>query len=351
MKADLAKALQEQLNQSLLFASCLGINVTINDDKNGFWSSASGYIDPGTKAPLPVDGQFYIYSITKTFTAVRLLQIVARNNVSLDDPIINWFPDLPFPSTITLRRLLNHTSGVPSYTSLNAYMPAVQQNPSDPWKYEQVEKLTCHGELDFDPGSRWSYSNTGYMLLLKLIERITGRTFAETVRESLVDPLELSRTYVAEDIDRGHLVPGYCRYLNEKCVMENVISRYHPGWCATGLVVSTTREIVQFYDALFSGKLIGLKMLDEMLTCVSIGEDAGRFFGKPSYGLGLMIDPESPYGECFGHGGDGPGYNTWAMYLPNFNGRKLTLAVFCNTSMAGHPFDLVNDLLDVLEKA
>ncbi len=72
------------------------------------------------------------------------------------------------------------------------------------------------------------------------------------------------------------------------------------------------------------------------------------FFNKLSYGLGVMIDPESDQGEKIGHGGDGPGYNTWVMHLPNFKGRKLTLAVFCNTSMGSHPFHLINDLLCVL---
>jgi D-alanyl-D-alanine carboxypeptidase len=342
-------ALQSQLERSLLFTPCLGINVTINDEQKGLWNGASGFIDPDTKSAMPVNSRFYIYSITKTFTAVRLLQLAESGKLSLDDPITSWLPDLPFPSTVTIRRLLNHTSGVPSYTSLNSYLPATRESPSEPWTYERVLELTCNGKLDFDPGSSWSYSNTGYMLLLKLIEVITNKRFAEAIAESIINPLGLSHTYVAEGVDKGSLVPGYCRYMNDTYVMENVIPRYHPGWCATGLIVSTTSEIVQFYQALFGGKLIEPKTLDEMLTPISIGQDGDRFFGKPSYGLGIMIDPESRYGESFGHGGDGPGYNTWAMYLPNFKGRKLTMSVFCNTSMAVHPFHLINDLLYIME--
>jgi D-alanyl-D-alanine carboxypeptidase len=131
--------------------------------------------------------------------------------------------------------------------------------------------------------------------------------------------------------------------------MENVIPRYHPGWCLTGLVVSTTQETAKVYRSLFSGALLRERSLIEMRTCVPTGNDGGAFFKKSAYGLGLMVDPEWGFGGLFGHGGDGPGYNTWAMHLPDFHGRSVTLAVFCNTRLAPHPFYLVKDLLRVLK--
>jgi len=97
-----------------------------------------------------------------------------------------------------------------------------------------------------------------------------------------------------------------------------------------------------------SGGLLNPEQLTAMTAPVSTGGGAGWFFQNPSYGLGLMIDPDWGHGGLFGHGGDGPGANTWAMHLPNFHGRKVTLVAFCNTTMGGHPLYLVKDLLRVL---
>lgn len=349
MNDGLSQALQDQLNLWQLFAPCLGANATIMDSVLGTWSAASGYENVETKAPMPVGGLFYIYSITKTFTAVRVLQLAEQGAFSLDDPITRHLQELTLPSTVTIRRLLNHSSGLPNYTDLPTYAPAVREDPSSPWSYDDTVALTCHGKLDFPSGEGWHYSNSGYMLLLFLIEAVTGQSFTTNLEQGIIQPLKLQHTYVAEEIDRGKLVSGYCRYLNDAEVMENVIPRYHPGWCKTGLVISSTEEVAQFYCALFEGRSISTTSLSTMTSWVPAG-DPNDFFKKPGYGLGLMIDPEWRFGGLYGHGGDGPGYNTWAMHLPDFHGRRITLSVFCNTSMMSHPFYLVKDLLQVLER-
>ncbi len=349
MKADLKNALQNQLDQSLLFAPCLGINVTLKDEKHGYWTAASGFAELDTRTPMPIDGQFYIYSITKTFTSVAILQLAQNQKLSLDEPVTNWLPELPFPASVTIRRLLNHTSGIPNYASLEAYLPAVEESPSVPWSYNKLKELTCQGKLDFEPGSSWKYSNTGYMLLLKVIEAVSGDTFANVFQNNIFNPLGLEKTYVAAEIDTGALVPGFSRELNFNRLMENVIPKYHPGWCATGVIVSTTSDVVQFYESLFSEKLIGSEQLDDMRQPILTDEPPSSFFRKPCYGLGVMLDPESEYGVKIGHGGGGPGYSTWVMHLTNFQGRKLTMAVFCNTSMGLYPMlSLTNDLLYIL---
>ena len=351
MEPELKTALQDQLDQSLLFTPCLGINVTLKDETHGFWAGASGFSEPKTKTPMLMEEQFYIYSITKTFTSVCILQMVQKQKLFLDAPATTWLPNLPFPPSVTLRRLLSHTSGVPNYTSLEAYAPGVQASPSVPWPYNKMLELTCHGQLDFEPGSSWKYSNTGYMLLLKVIETVSGDNFSDVLRSNIFNPLGLHKTYVAQSIDRETLTPGFCRYLNAEKLMENVIPKYHPGWCATGVIVSTTSDTVRFYEALFSGQLIAPEQLNNMCNLVPTGQSSHPFFSRPFYGLGVMLAPGSARGEKIGHGGDGPGYNTFAVHLPNFKGRKLTIAVFCNTSMGTHPFYLINDLLYLVGNA
>jgi D-alanyl-D-alanine carboxypeptidase len=279
------------------------------------------------------------------------LRLAQDNLLDLDDPLTKWLPQMPFQDSVTLRRLLNHTSGIPSYTNLEDYSPAVCENPSVPWTHNKVAELTCTGKLDFEPAEGWSYSNTGYMLLYEVIEAVSGKKFAQALEDNVFSVLDLQNTYVAHHVDtKGVLTPGYYRYLNSERIMENVIPRYHPDWCATGLIASTAQEVVKFFDAIFSGKLLNSKQLEQMLTLVPTGTHE-PWYKKPCYGLGIMADPESKYGEKYGHGGGGPGYNLWAMHLPDFHGRKLTLAVFCNTSLADHPYGMVNDLLRVLESA
>ncbi|MBS0307841.1 MAG: beta-lactamase family protein [Proteobacteria bacterium] len=348
MSPDLQQALQKQLSRWQFFAPCPGANASVIDAGAGRWDGASGYADIDSMQPMMPEACCYIYSITKTFTAVLVLQLAEQGAVSLDAPVIDYLPELSLPAAVTVRRLLNHTAGIPSYTDLPAYMPENRASPSVPWTYEQVLEYTCGGELLFPAGEGWRYSNTGYMLLHRLIEIVTGNSFAASIARHIVAPLGLKDTYVACGVDEGRLVPGYCPYLNDQQVMQDVMRIYHPGWCLTGLIVSTTKEIASFYQALFDGRLLNPASLQQMMSWTSCGNEPHPFFPRPGYGLGLMIDPAWGFGGLYGHGGDGPGFNTWAMHLPDFHGRPLTLVIFCNASMGAHPFQLSKNLLRVL---
>ena len=346
----LASQLQERLDRWLLFAPCLGITVTLDDGKYGRWQGASGYAEVESLTPMLVNGRCYIYSITKTFTAVRVLQLVTQGYVDLDAPVIDYLSDLDLPPTVTIRRLLNHTSGIPNYTDLPDYSLAVADTPSRPWSYEAVVARTITGTLDFTPGERWRYSNTGYMLLVQLIERVTGNSYADNIEQHIARPLGLIETYVAQGVDNGRVLPGYDRFLNSELRMENITLYYHPWWCLTGLIVSTTADITRFYLSLMQETLLLTRAMQvAMQTPIAVGS-TDSFFNAPSYGLGLMIDPQWGHGGLWGHGGSGPGFNSWAMYLPSFYGRPLALTIFCNTSMMAHPFYLVRGLLAVMRE-
>lgn len=348
MDPRLTGALQRQLDHWQRFAPCLGCNVAVIDGRHGVWSGAAGWRDPGdSDVPMPAGARFYIYSITKTFVAAHLLQ----RGLALDNPITAYLPHLALPDGVTIRRLLNHTAGVPSYTDLADYGPAVRQNPGQPWSVDAVIERCCGGPLDFPPGEGWRYSNTGYMLLAQAIETVSGRSLADAIADGILTPLGLNRTCVAETVDRGQVTPGYTRQLSLDEAMIDVIPIYHPGWCFTGLMVSTVDEVAQFLTALMQGRLLEPPQVAAMVTAVETGVAAGPFFPRPCYGLGLMIDPEWGSGGLFGHGGEGPGATTWAMYLPDFHGRPLTLVAFCNTTMGAPPLYLVKDLLRILAAA
>jgi len=333
------------------FAPCLGTNITVLDSLHGYSNFASGYKSINPEEPLLKNDLFYIYSITKTFTAVVVLQLVEQGKISLDDPITNTLSGTTLPDSVTLKHLLNHTSGVLSYTDLPNYLEDNKSSPSHPWDFEYILENTCNTELQFQPGDQWQYSNTGFMLLLLMIEQVTGKTYKEIVDELIVRKLGLQNTYVADDVDTN-VTNGYCRYLNDGGKQENITPIYNPWWCKTGLITSRSDEVTRLYDALFDGQLLSKESLNLMIEENLIGQEAPPHFKKPSYGLGLMIDSESKFGAAYGHGGDGPGFNTWASFYPSFQGidRQIGITIFCNTSMAGHPFYLLNELLEELAK-
>jgi len=347
MDHQLTLALQRQFDCWQKFAPCLGSNVAIIDGRHGCWSGAAGYREIEAYEPMPAGASFYIYSITKAFVAARLLQL----DIALDRPISAYLPELALPDAVTVRRLLTHTGGVPSYTDLPDYMPSNCRSPGQPWSPDQVIGRCCAGPLDFVPGEGWHYSNTGYLLLARLIETVTGMRLSTAIADGILTPLGLNSTYVADAVDRGFVTPGYSRQLNSDARVENVTPIYHPGWCLTGLIVSTVDDVARFFERLMGGSLLETEQLSAMTTPVPTGGGAGPFFQNPCYGLGLMIDPDWGHGGLFGHGGEGPGANTWAMYVPDFHGRPVILVAFCNTTMGGQPLYLVKDLLRVLAEA
>ena len=285
-----------------------------------------------------------------------MLRLVESGALALDEPIARYLPDTGCATAVTVRRLLNHTSGVPSYTDFPDYATAVSASPGAPWSLDAVLER-CRGlPEDFAPGEGWHYSNTGYALLHRLIETVGGRPFAEALREEIAGPFGLGDTFAATRPGGGPggraLTPGYDRAVLGVDAPRDIVALYHPLWCLTGLVASTAADVARFYAALFAGKLLQPSSLAAMRDGVSCGLESApspeAFFRRPAYGLGLMLDEGWPHGGFHGHGGDGPGFNAFAMHVPRFEGRALTIVVLCNTSMPGHPLRLCRILLDVL---
>lgn len=229
------------------FSPCLGTSITVYDSEFGYSNYADGNRSINPDQPIEQQELFYIYSITKTFTAIVVMRLIENRLISLNDPIINYLSDINLPKEVTIKNLLNHTSGVPSYTDLPNYMDANKENPSEPWTFEYVIKKTCNGKLDFTPEEKWHYSNTGYMLLLLMIESVTNKSYAINIDELIVKKIGLKNTYVAENIDDNKVTNGYCRYLNNEGKMESITQLYNPWWCKTGLIVSTSDEITKLY--------------------------------------------------------------------------------------------------------
>lgn len=279
------------------------------------------------------DSRFLVMSITKSLTAVAVLRLAEAGKMELDGPLSRWMPEFSNASRITMRHLLQHTSGLPDYGPLASYHEAVRRGER-PWTFDEFLDRTNAEELLFEPGTEFRYSNIGYMLLRRVIEQASNRSFAETITVEVCRPLDLEHTAVIEShADMQYLIPGYSRSLAETGSPEvDVRTRYDPDWIATGVVASTAAEIVRFYRGLFSGGLLSPASFQEMCRIRRAVATHPRYT-TPSYGLGLMADPDWPCGAMHGHNGAGPGYSASAFHFhpfPNGSSRDVTVAVLCN---------------------
>ena len=281
---------------------------------------------------LSADSVFPVYSITKTLTAICALRLVEAGSLRLDAPIQGWLPDVNLPGTVTLTYFLRHTSGLRDYGPLPEYHQAVRRHADRPWTREDFLDAVLPKGMLFAPGDNWAYSNIGYMLIVDILDRVTGQTFAQILAQLVTQPLALQRTSVLTNIDDlMACVPGFGSEVTEDGSLVDVRGRYHPGWCAPRLVSSTPAEITRAFDALFSGKLLAAETLREMLTLVPLPD-----LREPPMvidgGMGLFSNAASQYGRNYGHSGGGPGYDLAAGIYPDAAGGRVTVAVFVDTS-------------------
>ncbi|ENQ3112664.1 beta-lactamase family protein [Bacillus cereus] len=314
-----------------------GILAKVSKDRKA-WSYATGIADLRTKKPMKTDFRFRIGSTTKTFIATVLLQLAGENRLNLDDSIEKWLPGVIQgngydANQITIRQILNHTSGIAEYLRSKDY------DIMDTKKLYTAEELVKMGislPPDFAPGKGWSYSNTGYVILGILIEKITGNSYAEEVENRIVEPLELSNTFLPGNstvIPGTNHARGYERY-DEESELKDVTYSY-PG-SSDGDMISTADDLNKFFSYLLSGKLLKEQQLKQMLTTVPTGTEV-----IDGYGLGIY-ETKLPNGvSIWGHAGASPGFSTFAG---GTLGGKHTLAINLN----GHKTSRSNPFKNIL---
>jgi D-alanyl-D-alanine carboxypeptidase len=315
---------------------------------------------PGAKAHaywIPESAEepaFLAYSITKTFTAALILKLCEEGQLSLDDQLSRWFPRIAHADRISLRQLLNHTAGIPEYGGIRAYHESVKSSPSTPWSFERFAAETFDRGLCFEPGQGWAYSNPGYMLLKRVAEEVTRTSYRALIADRITRPLGLRRTFVAESIADLHaLAPGTSSALSPDGAPRDVRTNYHPGWVSHGVVASTASDVVRFLDGLFRGELLSRHSLAETTELVAVPADVAAASepdvpsrrGRPSYGLGLMGDPASPWGLLLGHNGGGPCYSASAFHAFDLGGASV-----CVMGAIEEGFSAENIVFEVLDQ-
>jgi D-alanyl-D-alanine carboxypeptidase len=262
---------------------------------------ASGVGEVATNTPMTVGDRVRIGSLAKSYVSVVLLQLAGENKLSLEDSVEKWLPGLvPNGANITIRQLLNHSSGIANYEEhpqyLAPYLAGDLAHVTTP--AELVAMGTSRGPL-FPPGTSSAYSNTNYTVAGLIIEKVTGSTLGAQFEQRIFGPLKLGSTYLptAPEIDGKH-AHGY--FVVDKPPATD-FTRFSPsiGW-AGGSIISTPDDVTVFYRALLGGHLLRPELLKQMMTTIpgSNGEQ---------YGLGLA-QKTLPCGTAWGHGGNFPGY-------------------------------------------
>ncbi|MFJ7078806.1 serine hydrolase domain-containing protein [Streptomyces sp. NPDC098781] len=280
--------------------------------------ATAGVADTTTGEAVRAGDRFRIASSTKTFVATALLQLVDEGRVSLDDTVEQWLPGVVSGngndgSRITVRQLLNHTSGLFNYTADFPVINSVEGFQADrytTWTPRQLVGIAMRHAPDFAPGTKWAYSNTNYTLAGMIIEKVTGRTWQQQVTQRIIRPLGLRHTLAPDTEARipGRHLHGYSNFGESGPTID--VTDFNPTAAgAAGAMISTTADLSRFFSALLGGRLLHPAQLAEMKTTVRAAELDPVWPGA-RYGLGLMEIPLTCGGVYYGHAGDLAGYTT-----------------------------------------
>jgi len=255
----------------------------------GDWVVAKGEADIETGEPMRTGDIFRIGSITKTFVATVVLTLADDGMLNLDDRLSEYYPGFPMADEITVRMLLNHTSGIFSWDEVEGIFEEIYRNPDAGWTVEGMIQLAAGRPFYFDPGTGQHYSNINYFLLGTIIEEVTGQTLQKAIEERVTEPLGLENTFLPDSPDyQGQTVHGYEKVDGELVdvtgsKVEEVIS-YDLAWAAGGMV-STLDDLKVWVKALATGELLGEEMHREQMTMVDTTPEGSAL--KTCYGLGV----------------------------------------------------------------
>ncbi|WP_413755826.1 serine hydrolase domain-containing protein [Streptomyces sp. MMBL 11-3] len=306
--------LLQQRTAAILDTGVVGVSAEVTAPR---WRARAraGTAEIGTGRPVPSEGRFRTGSVTKTFTATVVLQLVGEGRMSLEDTVERWLPGLVRGDgvdgqRITVRQLLQHTSGIPDVPRPAALRSAAGYRAERFRTYTPVElvqaALRQPGSRDAAGDHAWSYSNTNYVLAAMIVHAVTGRSWGQEVDDRIIRPLRLRGTSVPGTLPfvRGPHAHGYAGFGTTTATDVTVLD---PSMAVgSGSIISTNRDLGRFYAALLGGRLLAAEQLTEMRTTVPAPGIGG------SYGLGLGELPlTSCGGSYFGHVGELLGYHAW----------------------------------------
>ncbi|MGA9769445.1 MAG: serine hydrolase domain-containing protein [Blastocatellia bacterium] len=288
-------------------------SLTIARDGNVFYTRAIGYsqINGTEKKPLTAATRYRIGSITKMFTASMILQLVEEGKLKLTDTLDKFFPQIANAGKITIAHMLAHRSGIHDIFE----DPNLRPLKTTPKTQNELLAIIAKGTPDFEPDARYSYSNSGYVLLGIIIEKVGGKPYQEALKKRITSKIGLKDTYVGTgNIDANKNESFSYKYVRDWEQQTEVHSSILFG---SGAIVSTPTDLIRFIQALFDGKIVSKESLDQMKTI------------RDGYGLGIATFTYN--GKTFyGHTGGIDNFGSWLAYLPE---EKLALAYSSNAKV------------------
>mgnify|MGYP001027394784 CR=1 FL=1 len=312
-----------------------GLSVSIVVNENPPVNFTSGFSDREKSALLKSTDRLLQGSVGKTYAAAVALKLVESGKLKLEEKAstylghFDWFARIPNAKDITVKMLMNHTSGVMRYEFKEQFTTDLTNTPDKTWKPEELLFYVLDEQPSFKAGEGWEYSDTNYILLGMIIEKITGQTYYSVLQKDILTPFKLSNTFPSDRINLPGLSQGYAGKDNpfggqDRVLKENGDFIINPQfeWTGGG-IYSTTEDLAQWGKLLYSGRVLNSQSMALMMDGVP-----AKLGPNSKYGLGVIIR-QTPQGIAFGHSGFFPGYLTEMMYFPEHN---IYMALQTNTS-------------------
>jgi D-alanyl-D-alanine carboxypeptidase len=314
-------AIDAALSEAFAASKAPGVVVGIWIPGEGNYVTTRGVSDIKTKQPMRVEDHFRIGSITKTFAATLLLIFADEKKLGLDDPVSKYVAWVPNGDKITLRMLADMTAGLHSYTEDDAWVKIAFSNFKRVWTPRELVDVGIKHAPDFPPGKGWHYSNTNYVLLGMILERVAGKKIQASFDEKIFKPLKLTQTSwpVGDALPKPYSHGTTVQTLDDK---QDDATNRNPSWAFTaGELVSTMADMRTWVVSYATGSLVSPEMQKQRLTWMTMPPNTPEH----AYGIGIGIDH-----GWLGHTGELPGYNCSAFYLP---GKKAVLVVMVNSDI------------------
>ncbi|HEX6313891.1 MAG TPA: serine hydrolase domain-containing protein [Gemmatimonadaceae bacterium] len=298
---------------------------------------ATGLADTAKKEAMTTGHLLLQGSVGKTYASAVALQLVHEGRIALDDPIAKylgsepWFHRLPNAQSITIRQLMNHTSGLVRYEFNERFTADLTASPDRVWKPHELVSYILDTTAPFAAGQGWDYSDTNYIVLGMIMEKVTGRAYYDLARERVLGPAGLTATVPSDARAIRGLANGYAGANNPfggtdaMLVEGRMVINPQFEWTGGGMA-STAADLARWGKWLYEGKAFDPSMLPRLLDGVP-----ARLGQNTRYGLGVIIR-ETPSGTVYGHSGFFPGYQAEMLYLPS---AKAAIAFQVNSSVPG----------------
>lgn len=317
------QAKYQALLDGITASGVVGISMAVYQPQNGMWLGASGKADLSNNVNLQPCNITRVGSTVKMFTATIILKLQEEKKLNIEDKISKYLQgehitNIENADKATIRQLMQHSSGIYNYIQSLKFQTASLNDLVKEWRADDLLKYAYKKDAYFSPGEDVRYSNTNYILLGLLIEKIEGKPLYEVFDQKIIQPLGLSHTlFAGKNPVPNEIVRGYIDIYSNLNVIE---STYFSGWdyyTADGGLISNPYDMNMFFRALMNGKIINSVSLNQMLSW-KIPKEPDKEFFPISYGLGIF-KIETPQGIAYMHSGDAIGYFATMLYFPNSN--------------------------------